>query len=158
MRVVDAIATHRSLKRAAAALGLIQPALTKALQELEELLGTRLFDRQPRGTQPNAMGEAVAASARRMLAAAQRLQDEFDRLGIAAGAAILRTSSISLIRELLLTSDAVTIIPQHLLAGDLARGTVRPPEEWRECFSLEEAVRTAPPGQDTTRRGPAGRG
>lgn len=37
-------------------------------------------------------------------------------------------------------------------------GTVRPPEEWRECFSLEEAVRTAPPGQDTTRRGPAGRG
>jgi catechol 2,3-dioxygenase len=29
-------------------------------------------------------------------------------------------------------------------------GTIRPPQEWRECFSLEEAVDTAPPGQDTT--------
>jgi catechol 2,3-dioxygenase len=26
----------------------------------------------------------------------------------------------------------------------------RPPEEWRECFSLEDAVKDAPPGQDTT--------
>ena len=29
-------------------------------------------------------------------------------------------------------------------------GKVRPPEEWRECFTLEEAVADAPPGQDTT--------
>ncbi len=28
-------------------------------------------------------------------------------------------------------------------------GRVRPPEEWRECFSLEAAVADAPPGQDT---------
>jgi catechol 2,3-dioxygenase len=31
-------------------------------------------------------------------------------------------------------------------------GRIRPPEEWRECFSLEDAVRTTPPGQDTTLR------
>jgi catechol 2,3-dioxygenase len=30
-------------------------------------------------------------------------------------------------------------------------GKVRPPEEWRECFSLEDAVQDAPPGQDTRR-------
>jgi catechol 2,3-dioxygenase-like lactoylglutathione lyase family enzyme len=28
-------------------------------------------------------------------------------------------------------------------------GKVRPPQEWRECFTLEEAVADAPPGQDT---------
>ena len=28
-------------------------------------------------------------------------------------------------------------------------GNIRPPEEWRECFTLEEAVADAPPGQDT---------
>jgi catechol 2,3-dioxygenase len=28
---------------------------------------------------------------------------------------------------------------------------VRPPEEWREEHSLEDAIRNAPPGQDTTR-------
>ena len=27
-------------------------------------------------------------------------------------------------------------------------GKIRPPEEWRECFSLEEAVADAPPGQN----------
>lgn len=33
-----------------------------------------------------------------------------------------------------------------------ADGRVRPPSEWRETRSLEEAVADAPPGQDTTRR------
>jgi len=28
-------------------------------------------------------------------------------------------------------------------------GRIRPPQEWRECFTLEEAVADAPPGQDT---------
>lgn len=28
-------------------------------------------------------------------------------------------------------------------------GRIRPPGEWRECFTLEEAVADAPPGQDT---------
>ena len=27
-------------------------------------------------------------------------------------------------------------------------GKIRPPEEWRECFTLEEAIADAPPGQD----------
>lgn len=31
-------------------------------------------------------------------------------------------------------------------------GRVRPPDEWREHFTLEEAAADAPPGQDTTRR------
>lgn len=30
-------------------------------------------------------------------------------------------------------------------------GAVRPPEEWREAFSLEDAVGDPPPGQDTRR-------
>jgi catechol 2,3-dioxygenase len=31
-------------------------------------------------------------------------------------------------------------------------GKVRPPQEWRECFTLEDAVADAPPGQDTSRQ------
>lgn len=31
----------------------------------------------------------------------------------------------------------------------------RPPEEWREAFSLEDAVRNPPPGQDTTLADPS---
>jgi len=33
-------------------------------------------------------------------------------------------------------------------------GRSRPPEEWRQTASLEDAVRIAPPGQDTTLRDP----
>jgi len=33
-------------------------------------------------------------------------------------------------------------------------GRVRPPEEWRECFTLEDAVVDAPPGQDTRLKSP----
>ena len=33
-----------------------------------------------------------------------------------------------------------------------AEGQIRPPQEWRECFTLEDAVADAPPGQDTSRR------
>jgi catechol 2,3-dioxygenase len=29
-------------------------------------------------------------------------------------------------------------------------GRIRPPEQWREAHSLEDAIRNAPPGQDTT--------
>ena len=31
-------------------------------------------------------------------------------------------------------------------------GKIRPPQEWRECFTLEDAVADAPPGQDISRR------
>ncbi len=88
MRVVDAIMTHRSLQKAAAALGLSQPALTKTLQELEDMLGARIFERHARGVEPNRFGEAVAAAARRMLAEARRLEDELESIGAAASGTI----------------------------------------------------------------------
>ncbi|SEB09343.1 LysR family transcriptional regulator [Variovorax sp. YR216] len=44
-----AVAEHGQVRRAAAALGLSQPALTKGLQRLEKELGFPLFDRGARG-------------------------------------------------------------------------------------------------------------
>ena len=44
-----AVAQHGQVRRAAAALGLSQPALTKALQRLERELGFPLFERSARG-------------------------------------------------------------------------------------------------------------
>lgn len=44
-----AVAQHGQVRRAAAALGLSQPALTKGLQRLEKELGFPLFERGPRG-------------------------------------------------------------------------------------------------------------
>ena len=44
-----AVAQHGQVRRAAAALGLSQPALTKGLQRLEKELGFPLFERGARG-------------------------------------------------------------------------------------------------------------
>ena len=34
-------------------------------------------------------------------------------------------------------------------------GTVRPPEDWRQFFTIEESIEKPPPGQDTTLHDPA---
>jgi LysR family pca operon transcriptional activator len=80
LRAADAIAAHHSLLKASAALGITQPALTKTLQELEEILRQRLFDRLPRGVRPTEAGALLAQFSRRMLAEIRRLDEELDRL------------------------------------------------------------------------------
>ncbi|MES2972221.1 MAG: LysR family transcriptional regulator [Pseudomonadota bacterium] len=57
--LILAIKDHRTLRAAAGALGLSQPAATKMLHELESALGQPLFDRVGRGIQLNAAGERV---------------------------------------------------------------------------------------------------
>lgn len=79
LRVVEAIAAHKSLLKAAQALGVSQPALTKSLREIEALMGVRLFDRHARGAEANRFGALAAESARRILAEANRLEAELDR-------------------------------------------------------------------------------
>ena len=68
-----AIGQHRTLRAAAAQLGLTQPADTKMLQELESAMGHALFDRVGRGLQLTAAGHCV-------LAYFEGLQGHFDAL------------------------------------------------------------------------------
>ena len=55
--LVKALATYRHFGRAAAALGVSQPALTRSLKHLEETIGVPLFDRQ--GVTPTVFGELM---------------------------------------------------------------------------------------------------
>lgn len=80
LRAIDAIATHKSLLKSAQALGMSQPSLTKSLKELEDILGVRLFERHARGVTPTLFSDAVAQTARRILAELGRLDEELDRL------------------------------------------------------------------------------
>jgi len=72
LRAFEAVVRHRSLTRAAAELGLSQPAVSMQVQALEEELGLRLLDRLPRRVVPTAAGEVLFDYARRLLA----LQEE----------------------------------------------------------------------------------
>ena len=58
-----------SLKRAAEAMNLSQPAVTQLLADLESLLEIPLFERLARGVQPTAAGKALIPMARRILQA-----------------------------------------------------------------------------------------
>jgi LysR family transcriptional regulator, pca operon transcriptional activator len=88
LRVADALDTHGSLLKAGAALGLSQPALSRSLRELEEIVGTRLFARHARGVRPTEAGIVVIRLARRMLAELRRVEEELDAVGEAEGGAI----------------------------------------------------------------------
>lgn len=74
-----------SINRAARDLHISQPALTKSIQRMEELLGSPLFDRTPKPV-PTRFGETLAEHARAILAGVGDLEQEVaDFQGLASG-------------------------------------------------------------------------
>src|SRR6185295_11246773 len=79
MELVLAIHEHRSITAAAALLGLTQPAASRALRDIEQLLRVHLFDRdRAKGMSATGAGELVLARARAMLADYRSLATELD--------------------------------------------------------------------------------
>lgn len=67
LALLQAISRHGTLNRVAAEMGLSQPAITKALREVEDIFGTTLFERSPRGLKATPAGEVVLRYAKRWL-------------------------------------------------------------------------------------------
>ena len=86
LRVICTIAEVGSVTKAAALLGLAQPALTAQLQRIERALGGPLFERDRRGARPTPLGELVLARARVLIPAVKGLQDDATRLAAVAAA------------------------------------------------------------------------
>jgi DNA-binding transcriptional LysR family regulator len=63
LRVFVAVLEHRSFRKAAAALHVTQPAVTKAIAGMEDVLGVKLFDRRADGVEPTVHGTALAPHA-----------------------------------------------------------------------------------------------
>jgi DNA-binding transcriptional LysR family regulator len=80
LRVFVAVAQESNVTRAARRLSLSQPALSKQLAELEESLGTLLFDRLPRGVRLTAAGQLLLGHAERIFAAERAAEAELGEL------------------------------------------------------------------------------
>lgn len=77
----NVVAEHRHLGRAAEALGLSQPALSKSLRRLERELGAKLVTRTPKGVELTAEGTALLGHARELHLSFQGVAEEIRNVG-----------------------------------------------------------------------------
>ncbi len=80
LRLVAAIAESGSMIRAAEQVGRTQPAVTRAVRDLERDLGVTLFERGNRGVSPTRYGEVLVRHARRVLAQLASAGEEIEDL------------------------------------------------------------------------------
>src|SRR6476661_1017112 len=80
LQLVVALDEFRHVGKTAEFLSVTQPAVSKMLGEVEQMLGITLFQRSTRGTQPTVAGQSLARFARSVLAGYERTRDEIAAL------------------------------------------------------------------------------
>lgn len=79
LRTFIEVARQKSVGRAAGVLGVTQPAVTKTIRELEEILGKKLFEKEGRGVRITRHGEVFLRHAGTAVAAVQQGVDSLSR-------------------------------------------------------------------------------
>jgi DNA-binding transcriptional LysR family regulator len=91
-----------NIHRAADALSMSQPAASKLLRELEEMLDAALFERMPRGMRPTLYGDVMIRHARLVVGSLDQAREEV--LGLKAG-------QLGRVAVGTITSPAVSLLP-----------------------------------------------
>lgn len=115
LRLLAAVDEHRNILKASAALNIAQPAATKSIRELEDILGVSLFDRSSRGVTPTQYGGVVIKHAKLILSQVRQISEEVT--SIAKGV----TGHIN-VGTLLAASP--TLIPQSVLKLKMDRPNI----------------------------------
>src|SRR5215216_6541046 len=80
LEFLDILGKTRNLRLTAEQMHITQPAATKLLMDIEEMLESRLFDRLPRGMRPNELGLFTLRYAHAALDGHRKFADEFSTL------------------------------------------------------------------------------
>ncbi len=112
LQLLASVAEAGSLQRAAPQVGMSQPAATQALADLEELLGSPLFERHARGVRLTRFGEAVVPVARNILQALRASTETL--VSLQAGAQdFLRLGAIPAAANALLADVLPAFLSRH---------------------------------------------
>jgi DNA-binding transcriptional LysR family regulator len=106
LMLLIAIGDEGNIHRAADILNMSQPAASKLLKDLEDVLGISLFERLPRGMRPTWYGETMIRHARIALASLAQAGSELDAL---------KTGRFGDVSVGAITGPAVSLIP-HAVA------------------------------------------
>ncbi len=112
LRQILAIRDHGSFAKAAEALHVAQPALSKSVAKLERELRVTIFTRTSNGSELTAMGEMIADRAERLMAATENLARD---AALAAGgdAGAVRLGVGTLLKDTLLPRLLLKIVETH---------------------------------------------
>jgi DNA-binding transcriptional LysR family regulator len=114
--LVVALADEGNVHRAAVALNMTQPAASKLLRELEEMLDAVLFERLPRGMRPTLYGEALIRHARVVLGSLDQAQEELSAL---------RAGRLGHVAVGAITSPGVRLLPDAVAAVKRMHAKIR---------------------------------
>lgn len=123
LRLLAAMERSGSIRRTAQQVNMTQPAVSKALKELETLLGARLYERTSRGVVPTAAGLTAARGAKLLLAELGMLAEEIRQAG---------TGEHLAVRIGITPYLAGSVMPEALarLSPSMQLGNVRLEEGW----------------------------
>ncbi|MGN6457839.1 MAG: LysR family transcriptional regulator [Achromobacter mucicolens] len=113
---------HKSLTRVAAQTGISQPAVTKALAELEDIFGAPLFLRTGSGLQPTQLGNLALVRARHMLSDLDLWEREGEALQ-AGRSAHLHVGVVPYVSSALLTAAISQLHQRYGVTLSLHRAT-----------------------------------
>ncbi|MCA1219336.1 LysR family transcriptional regulator [Streptomyces sp. 8L] len=122
VRYFAAVAEHRHFGRAAEALHITQPSLSRQIRRLEQQMGARLLDRTPRGSRLTGAGEVFLPRAKALLRSAGRAAEqaraaaEPSRITVGYITNIIVTPAV---RELRLRHPDADVRTRHLAWNDV---------------------------------------
>jgi DNA-binding transcriptional LysR family regulator len=161
LELISAVYDHGSILKASQQLNLTQPAVTKSLQDIEEILGLQLFVRSNRGLQSTHYGEIFVRHAKGVLArlrhSAEELQNLVQGVGGHVTVGTLLTASAELLPQAILElkrerpTVVVTVLDgtydvllPRLRMGDLDLVVGRLPDEPLDGALIAEEFHSAP--------------
>jgi DNA-binding transcriptional LysR family regulator len=104
--LIIAIDDERNIHKAADVLNMTQPAASKLLKDLEEVLGVELFERHSRGMFPTVYGDTLIRNARIALSTLNLAHDEIQSL---------KKGILGNVRLGAITSPGIVLIPEVIV-------------------------------------------